>query len=106
MRRRRRGRVSHGCSPGGADQTSSIGAVARSSSRRPLRSAIPRLDDQDLLLGSLEEAMISARRLKMGDLEYILKMAVMEVLRHQTPPEGAPAESGLPAAGGGPKGRR
>lgn len=50
--------------------------------------------------------MISARRLKMGDLEYILKMAVMEVLRHQTPPEGAPAESGLPAAGGGPKGRR
>lgn len=46
--------------------------------------------------------MISARRLKMGDLEYILKMAVMEVLRHQTPPEGAPAESG-PVAGGGPR---
>lgn len=65
-----------------------------------------RLDDQDQLLGSLEEAIGSARRLKMDDLEYILKMAVMEVLRHQMPLAGATAESGPSAAGEDPIGRR
>lgn len=82
LRRRRRGRLSIGHTPGGADQAS-IGASARSSSRRPLRSAIARRDDEDRLLASLEEAMNAARRLKMGDLEYILKMAVLELLRQQ-----------------------
>lgn len=37
--------------------------------------------------------MNAARRLKMGDLEYILKMAVLELLRQQPTGEG-PNERG------------
>jgi hypothetical protein len=84
--------------PGAPDQPLSSGTAARSPSRRPQRSAIARLDDQDQLLGSLEEAINSARRLKMRDLEYILKMAVMEVLRHQAPLQDGTAVSGTGAA--------